>query len=92
MTEEKVIPIQVISDEMLAMMKKQEIKDAGFSIKLTLINGIVYKGVYLDITLHPLNDKLFSDTDCLVFMTNKPTPETKVWLPLRLISTIEWVG
>ena len=81
---------QPINDQMLTVMKHPQTKEAKFNLSLELVDGSKRQGVFVDIVRDPLNRIEFKDTEFLVFLSNRPEPGMKTYLPLTQIATIEW--
>jgi hypothetical protein len=80
----------VFDNKILTIMQAAETKSMGLKLKLELVDGTKRKGIYSDLIYDPLNRVDYKDTLFIVFITNQPEPDTKVYLPINMITTIEW--
>lgn len=80
----------VVDAGMLEVMSRPEIKGAGLIMEVMLNDGTKRKGVYVDLVENPLNNPSFKGVQFAAFMIDKPEKDTKVYLPVPLIATIEW--
>ncbi len=79
---------QKLTPGMLEIMAQPDLKNSGLLIKLELIDGSKRVGLYKDLVVNPLNRYEFKDIQFIVFEVKKE--QDIVYLPITMISTIEW--
>lgn len=85
----KVHKAKPLTEETLALMRQDETKEAGFTIKLTLKDGTTRRGIYQDLTPDPLNRFEYRGIVFIKLFVKKDNNMT-VYLPVSSVSLVEW--
>jgi hypothetical protein len=80
----------IVTEKMIALMHRQELKDAGLNIAITLNDGTRRTGQYKDLVINPLNHPDHKNKLFVKFVTHRPERDLIVYLPLSSIAKIDW--